>query len=117
MDSPYDSDVSEDTRDLISRGLATDNRKYSVEVDLGIRERDSAPTRSMSTSYVHLPLTHVVKAAEPSARGFNMTSGENVKGQNYNIYMCVFSPHGVLIVTVLCIMPRSAADELVLILY
>jgi len=27
-----------------------------------------------------------VKVEEPSARGLNMTSGENVKGQNYNSY-------------------------------
>jgi len=25
-----------------------------------------------------------VKVEEPSARGLNMTSGENVKGQNFN---------------------------------
>jgi len=39
----------------------------------------------MNTQYFHLPPTHVVKVEEPSARGLNMTSGENVKGQNYNI--------------------------------
>jgi len=38
----------------------------------------------MNTQYFHLPPTHIVKVEEPSARGLNMTSGENVKGQNYN---------------------------------
>jgi len=84
MDSPYDSDVSEDTRDLISRGLATDTKKYNVVGEMGSNERESAPNRSMNTQYFHLPLTHVVKAEEPSAWGLNMTSGKNVKGQNYN---------------------------------
>jgi len=84
MDSPYDSDVSEDTRDLISRGLATDTRRYNVVSEMGSNERVVAPSRSMNTQYFHLPPTHVVKVEEPSARGLNMTSGENVKGQNYN---------------------------------
>jgi len=89
MDSPYDSDVSEDTRDLISRGLASDTKKYNVKGHLGCNERESAPNRSMNTSYVHLPLTHVVKAEEPSARGLNMASGESVKDQNYNTIIVV----------------------------
>jgi len=85
MDSPYDSDVSEDTRDLIARGLATNTRRYNVVGEMGSNERDSAPNRSMNTQYFHLPPTHVVKVEEPSARGLNMTSGENVQGQIYNI--------------------------------
>jgi len=84
MESPYDSDVSEDTRDLIARGLATDNRKYSSRAELGTVERDLAPIRNMNTSYVRLPPAHVVQAEEPSARGLNTISVENVKGQNYN---------------------------------
>jgi len=85
MESPYDSDVSEDTRDLIARGLATDTRKYSNRAELGAVDRELAPTRSMNASYVHLPHAHVVQTEEPSARGLNMTSVKNVKGQNYNI--------------------------------
>jgi len=84
MDSPYDSDVSEDTRDLISRGLASDTKKYNVKARLGGNGKESAPNRSMNTQYVHLPLTHVVKVEEPSARGLNTASGESVKDQNYN---------------------------------
>jgi len=84
MESPYDSEVSEDTRDLISQGLATDTRKYSVRADLGSSERASALTRDINSSYVRPSLAHVVQAEEPSTRGFNMACGENVKGQNYN---------------------------------
>jgi len=84
MESPYDSDVSEDTRDLISRGLATDIRNYSVRADIGSGEGASALTRNMNTSYVRPPLAHVVQVEEPSARGFDMACGENVIGQNYN---------------------------------
>jgi len=84
MESPYDSDVSEDPRDLIARGLATDTRKYSSRAELGTVERELAPTRNMNTSYVRLPHAHIVQAEEPSALGLNMTSVENVKGQNHN---------------------------------
>jgi len=84
MESPYDSDVSEDTRDLITRGLATDIRKYSSRAKLGMVERDLAPICDMNTSYVCFPPVHVVQAEEPSARGLNVISVENVKGQNHN---------------------------------
>jgi len=85
MESPYNSDVSEDTRDLISRGLATDIRNYSVRADIETRERASALTRNMNTSYVRPPVAHVVQVEEPSARVFDMACGDNVKGKNYNI--------------------------------
>jgi len=85
MESPYDSDVSEDTRDLIARGLATDVRKHSVQVNLGSNEREISLARNMNASYVRPPLAHVVQVEELSARSHNMTCGEIVKGQNYTI--------------------------------
>jgi len=84
MESPYDFDISGDTRDLIARGLATDTRKYSSRIELETVEQDLAPARSMNTSYVRLPPVHVVQTEEPSARGLSVIRGENVKGQNYN---------------------------------
>jgi len=94
MEYQYDSDVSEDTRDLISRGLATDTRRDSVPADPGSGEKASTLNRNMNAWPVRLPLTHVVQAEEPSARGFNMAKGGNVKGQNYNIcmymYVCMY---------------------------
>jgi len=68
MESPYDSDVSEDTRDLIARGLATDIKRYKTRAELGTNESESAPIRSMNTLYVRLPPALVVQAEEPSAR-------------------------------------------------
>jgi len=82
MEYQYDSDISEDTRDLISRGLATDTRKYKSRPELGSSERESAPNRSMNGSYVRFPLSHIVPVKEPSARGLNSVCGENAKGQN-----------------------------------
>jgi len=85
MEYQYDSDISEDTRDLISRGLATDTRKYSDRTELRKSERDFAPARNMNVSHIRLPLAHIVQTEEPSTRGLNMAYGDNVKGQNYNI--------------------------------
>jgi len=48
MEYQYDSDISEDTRDLISRGLATDTCKYRSRTELGSGEREVAPNRSMN---------------------------------------------------------------------
>jgi len=84
MEYQNDSDISEDTRDLISRGLATDTCKYGSRPELGSGERESAPNRSMNGSYVRLPLSHIVPVEEPSARGLNIVCGGNAKGQNYN---------------------------------
>jgi len=90
MESPYDSDVSEDTRDLIARGLATDIRRYSSQAELGMYDRDIAPSRHMNTSYVRLPPAQIVQVGEPSARGLDEISGEDVRGQIHN--KCTFVP-------------------------
>jgi len=96
MEYQYDSDISEDTRDLISQGLATDTRKYNMRPELGSSERDSALNRNMNASYVRLPLSHIVPVEEPSARGLNMACGESVKGQKYNSSVPVSDDHKVL---------------------
>jgi len=84
METMYDSDVSNDTRELIARGLATDIRRYSSRVELKTSEQGLAPNRNMSTSHVRLPHAPVVLAEEPSTRGLNLTCMENFRGQNHN---------------------------------
>jgi len=84
MESPYDSDVSEDTRELIAKGLATDIKRYKTRAELGSIESESARTHSMNTSYVRLPPALVVQAEEPSAWGLNLTRLESVRGQKHN---------------------------------
>jgi len=87
MEYQYDSDISEDTRDLISQGLATDIRKYNMRPEIGSSERDLALHRNMNASHVRLPLSQIVPMEEPSARGLNTLCERNVVGQNHNSYM------------------------------
>jgi len=87
MDSSYDSDISEDTRDLVRRGLASDRKKGSNRGELETSELGLAPIRNMNSLYVRLPHAPVVQAEEPSARGLNLIGIESVKGQNYNTYI------------------------------
>jgi len=84
MESSCDSDMSEETRDLVRRGLASDRKRRSGRADLCTDNQRLAPNRDMNTLYVRLPPAHVVQAEEPSARGLNLTVLENVRGQNYN---------------------------------
>jgi len=84
MDSPYDSDISEGTRDLVRQGLASDRKKCSNRADLDTDGRSLAPNRDINASYVRLPPALLAQAEEPSARGLNLTGVESVRGQNYN---------------------------------
>jgi len=85
MEYQYDSDISEDTRDLISQGLATDTRKYRMRPEVGNSERDIPLLRDMNASHVRLPLSQIVSMEKPSARGLSTLCERNVVGQNYNI--------------------------------
>jgi len=85
MDSSYDSDISEETRDLVRRGLASDRKRRSSRADLDTGEQSLTPNRDINTQYVRLSPALVVQAEEPSAQGLNLTGLEGVRGQNYNI--------------------------------
>jgi len=87
MDSLCDSDISEGTRDLVRRGLASDRKRRNSRAEFGIDVPIVAPSRDMNAINVRLPPALVVQVEEPSARGLSLTGLENVRGQNYNIYM------------------------------
>jgi len=84
MEYQYDSDISEDTRDLISQGLATDTRKYRTRPEVESGERDLTLSRDMNASHVRLPMSQIVPMEEPSARGLNTLYERNVVGQKHN---------------------------------
>jgi len=84
MESPYDSDMSDDTRDLVEQGLAINRRKYSSRADYKTDEQGLAPSRDMDISSVRLPPIVGVLLGEPSTRGLHLTGVENVVGQNRN---------------------------------
>jgi len=85
MESPHDSDMSDDTRELVEQGLAVDRRKHTSRAGYKIDAHDPAPIRDMDTSKVRLP--HVLGAisGESSTHGLSLTYEENVGGQNRNI--------------------------------
>jgi len=85
MESPYDSDMSDDTRDLVEQGLAINRKKYSSRAGYGTGEHGHAPNRDMDISSVRLPSAFDAIPGEPSAHGLNLTGVENVGGQKLNI--------------------------------
>jgi len=84
MDSPYDSDMSDDTRELVEQGLAISCRNHSSKAERPSDDRGLAPTRNMDTSSVHYPLTQIVSAGATSTQGLAPACGEIVTGQNRN---------------------------------
>jgi len=56
MDFTSDSDISEDTRDLVSQGLASVKRKRFSKASQVERERDRVSVPNMETSNVRSPL-------------------------------------------------------------
>jgi len=84
MESPYDSDMSDETRDLVEQGLAINRKKYSSRVGHDTDAYGLAPDRDMDTSSIRLPPTCGAIKGEPSTHGHNPTDVEDVGGQNRN---------------------------------
>jgi len=87
MESRYDSDTSDDTRNLVERGLVINRRKYISRADYRTDEQSLAPKRDMDISSVRLPLVSDALKEEPSTRGLSLTGAESVEGQNLNSRM------------------------------
>jgi len=85
MDYTSDSDISEDTRNLVSQGLAGVKRmRLSTASQTGrIRERLSIP--NMDTSNVRSPFWREATIGDTLTHGLVSTEGEISNGQNYNI--------------------------------
>jgi len=84
MDYTSDSDLSEDTRDLVDRCLASVKRKRRTHTQqsegvLG-RNLDS----NMDTFNVRHPLGRIVPIGDTSTHGPSMTGVETVISQNHN---------------------------------
>jgi len=68
MDYTSDSDISENTRDLVSQGLASVPQRFSTALQPGrIRERVSVP--NIDTSNVRSPLQREVANVDTSTHG------------------------------------------------
>jgi len=86
MDYNSDSDISDDTRDLVSQGLASVKRKRFSTAALAERIglRDRAPVPNMDTSNVRSPLRREAVNDDTSTHGLYSTDKEIVNGQNCN---------------------------------
>jgi len=84
MEYTSDSDVSEDTRDLVRQGLASVKRKR-VTIALQperLRERLSVP--NMAISSIRHPLWQDGSIGAISTHGLNPADREFINGQNHN---------------------------------
>jgi len=86
MDYTSDSDVSENTRELVSQGLASVKRKRLniASQSESVRERPSVS--NMGISSVRHPLRRKESNGDISTHGLDPTYREIVNGQNHNIY-------------------------------
>jgi len=83
-ESPYESDMSEDTRDLVEQGLAISHRNHGSRVDRSLEGRGLAPTRNMDTSNVRYPLTSSASAGTTSTQETASVACEPVAGAGRN---------------------------------
>jgi len=86
MDYTSDSDLSDDTRDLVNRGLASVRRKRRTHVTQTDGVHGRALDSIMDTSNVRHPLGRIVSIGDISTHGLSMTGVETVISQNHNSY-------------------------------
>jgi len=87
MDYTSDSDVSEDTQELVRQGLASVKRKR-VTMSLGPeRPRERLSVSNMDMSNIRHPLCQEGPNGATSTHGLNIASREIAIGQNHNSIM------------------------------
>jgi len=90
MEYTSDSDLSDDTRDLVSRGLASVKRKRrltTMQSD-GVRERFS--DSNMDTSNIGHPSGRGVSIGDTSTHGLAAEGAETAISQKRNIYIYIY---------------------------
>jgi len=87
MDYTNDSDISEDTKDLVSQGLASVRcKRVTTSPQIGrLRERVTVP--NMDTSSVRHPLWREAAIGDTSIHGLVSLDREIIIGQNHNNVM------------------------------
>jgi len=90
MDYPSDSDVSEDTRDLIDQGLASVKRKRLNTTSRTKRTSERISVPNMDTTSVRHPLRQENTTGATSTHGLDIAGREMAIGQNYNIALSLY---------------------------
>jgi len=84
MEYTSDSDLSEDTRDLVSQGLASVKRKRRIVMTQSDGVCERFPDSNMDISSVRHPSCCGVSIGETSTHGLVKTGIETVISQNHN---------------------------------
>jgi len=84
MEFTSDSDVSDDTRDLVRQGLASVRRKRTTVALQPERLRERLSVPNMDTYSIRHPLCQGGSTGATSTHGLYPTDREFVKGQNHN---------------------------------
>jgi len=86
-----DSDVSDDTRDLVQRGLATVKRKRMTVAFQSERLRERPLVPNMDISHIRYPSNQDGLNGATSTHGLNPVGRELYNGQNYNSIPILFT--------------------------
>jgi len=84
MDYTSDSDVSEDTRELVRQGLASVKRKRVTIASYPERAHERLSAISMDTSNIRHSLCQEVPNGVSSTQGQSLARRETANGQNHN---------------------------------
>jgi len=84
MDYTSDSDISENTQDLVRQGLASVKRKRMIASSHPERPRERTSVSNMDTSNIRHPLCQDGPNGVTSTHGFNIASMEIAIERNHN---------------------------------
>jgi len=73
MDSPYDSNISEDIKELVERGFAIKHGRKHLGTEIGNMDESRAQVRDMNVFHVQRPLTLSVSAGAAAGRNTGTT--------------------------------------------
>jgi len=84
MEYTSDSNLSDDTRELVRQGLASVKRKRVTTALRAERPRERLSVPIMDTSQLRHPFRHDSTNGATSTHGLILTEGETAHGQNHN---------------------------------
>jgi len=84
MEYTSDSDLSEDTRDLVSQGLASVKRKRKIVTTQSDGVRERFPDSNMDISSVRHPSRRGVSIGDTWTHGLATAGAETAISQNHN---------------------------------
>jgi len=100
MDYTSDSDVSEDTQELVRQGLASVKRKRVTMSVRPERPRERLSVSNMDTSNIRHPLCQESTNGVTSTHGFNIASRKIAIEQNHNKCIGLLGKEGIKMIVI-----------------